>query len=98
MGICPGGHFREPRFFFGRREAVWQTGLRRLPPRVHSMASAESALQRIGRGGARAAQETPAATAPLAQPRGFGAGDPFTEPTSVRRFLPAPGEAPCSIG
>ena len=60
------------------------------PPRAHSMASAENTLQRIGRGGARAAQETPAATAPLTQPRGFGAGDPFTEPPGVRRLLPAP--------
>ena len=44
-------------------ERVPQCEVRRLPPRAHSMASAENTLQRIGRGGARAAQETPVATA-----------------------------------
>ena len=38
-------------------ERVPQCEVRRLPPRAHSMASAENTLQRIGRGGARALHE-----------------------------------------
>ena len=44
-------------------ERVPQCEVRRLPPRAHSMTSAESTGHRIQRGGARVAQETPVATA-----------------------------------